>query len=199
MCAAPALVGHTGVVTEHIDPRVVRTRARVLSIVRDILASDGPMAVTHSSVARRAGVGRQTVYNHWPTREALVVEATLEGYEGGYPETVDSVAEAIRQWLSSLGGAMSDHARIAALAGVISFAFHDEDSCRSLEELSRDRLDAFNQVLLPFGVRCSGDDYARIVGPVFYQLLVARQPVTSALIEATANSIEAVLDPQGSD
>lgn len=182
-----------------MDPRVARTRERVLSAVRELLVADGPMAVTHSAVARSAGVGRQTVYNHWPSREALVVDATLEGYEGGYPEAVVSLADAIRQWLSSLGGAMADPERIAALANLISFAFHDENSRRSLRDLGRDRLDAFNELVAPLGAACSGEDYARIVGPVFYQLLVARAPVTQSLIEATIASIESAGGLSGND
>ncbi|HEX6388916.1 MAG TPA: TetR/AcrR family transcriptional regulator [Solirubrobacteraceae bacterium] len=60
------------------DPRITRTRAAVLRATRELMASDGPEAVTFQEVARRAGVGRATLYRHWPHPDDLVFEALAE-------------------------------------------------------------------------------------------------------------------------
>ena len=50
-------------------------RRRVLRAALDVLADDGMPGFTVESVARRAGASRATVYRHWPTSSALLVDA----------------------------------------------------------------------------------------------------------------------------
>ncbi len=49
--------------TVHVDPRVTRTREKVLEVVRSILDEGGPTSVTYSAVAKTAGVGRPMLVN----------------------------------------------------------------------------------------------------------------------------------------
>jgi AcrR family transcriptional regulator len=58
-----------------VDPRVTRTRARVSDAVAAIFEEDGAAELTHQRVAMRAGVGRATVYRHWPRSVDLLAEA----------------------------------------------------------------------------------------------------------------------------
>lgn len=55
-----------------ISPRVQRTRARALAAARQILLDEGWDALTQQRVADLAGIGRATVYRHWPDRVALL-------------------------------------------------------------------------------------------------------------------------------
>lgn len=48
-----------------------RNRARLLQVAREAPAEDG--AASLNSIARSAGVGPETVYLHFPSREALVL------------------------------------------------------------------------------------------------------------------------------
>lgn len=48
------------------DPRMLRSREAMLSAASDLLTEGGLEAITHKAVAARAGVGRATVYRHWP-------------------------------------------------------------------------------------------------------------------------------------
>ena len=77
MPAAPSSA-HTGARHERLDPRVSATRARVLAAVGELLEHGGVTDVTHASVARVAGVGRATVYRHWPMLDSLLVDAVEE-------------------------------------------------------------------------------------------------------------------------
>jgi AcrR family transcriptional regulator len=54
------------------DPRIERTRAKVLAAARALLVAEGLDAITHLRVAEAAGVGRRTTYRHWPTTTALL-------------------------------------------------------------------------------------------------------------------------------
>ncbi|MEO1064081.1 MAG: TetR/AcrR family transcriptional regulator [Actinomycetota bacterium] len=54
------------------DPRVVHTHALVGEAVRALLVEEGWDAITHQRVAARSGLGRNTVYRHFPDRLALL-------------------------------------------------------------------------------------------------------------------------------
>ena len=60
---------------EDAGVRVTASRAAALAAAQTLLQQQGPAAVTHQRVAVAAGVGRATVYRHWPKPEALLHEA----------------------------------------------------------------------------------------------------------------------------
>jgi len=57
------------------DPRVERTRRAALEGALDELAEHGYGAFTIEGVARRAGVGKATIYRHWDGKLDLLQEA----------------------------------------------------------------------------------------------------------------------------
>jgi AcrR family transcriptional regulator len=57
------------------DARVSRTRAAVADAVASLFEEEGALGLTHQRVATRAGVGRATVYRHWPKAVDLMTEA----------------------------------------------------------------------------------------------------------------------------
>jgi AcrR family transcriptional regulator len=50
-------------------------RRRVLAAALEVLAEDGMPGFTVESVARRAGASKATLYRHWPSASALLVDA----------------------------------------------------------------------------------------------------------------------------
>lgn len=54
-----------------------RNRTRILEAARQVFADEGP-AARMSAVARRAGVAVGTLYNHYPTKEALLGAAIAD-------------------------------------------------------------------------------------------------------------------------
>ncbi|WP_225724971.1 MULTISPECIES: TetR/AcrR family transcriptional regulator [unclassified Nocardia] len=60
------------------DPRVVRSRQAALTAAQDLLAEYGWTGVTHVAVAARSGVGRTTLYRHWPDVAALIHDAIMQ-------------------------------------------------------------------------------------------------------------------------
>jgi AcrR family transcriptional regulator len=57
------------------DPRFLRSREAILAAARDLLLNHGPTAVTHTRIAEHSGIGRATVYRHWPRTDQLLAEA----------------------------------------------------------------------------------------------------------------------------
>ncbi|NNE10803.1 MAG: TetR/AcrR family transcriptional regulator [Ilumatobacter sp.] len=57
-----------------IDPRVARSRAKVLEAATALLVELGPRGVTVDAVSERSGVAKSTLYRHWPSRTDLLVD-----------------------------------------------------------------------------------------------------------------------------
>jgi AcrR family transcriptional regulator len=98
--------------TEAVDARILRTRAVVSDAMQSLFEEEGPAALTHQRVANRAGVGRATVYRHWPTTTDLLSE-TLARAEQPLLRSGDGP---LRDWLHrELLHAAADIARPSAL------------------------------------------------------------------------------------
>ena len=57
------------------DPRIERSRRVILEAVLEELGEVGYGALSIEAVAARAGVGKSTIYRHWPGKLALVEDA----------------------------------------------------------------------------------------------------------------------------
>ena len=166
------------------NPRVQRTHDRILAAARKLLAESGPAGLTYSVLAERAGVTRQTLYRHWPTRDALLVDLILVGPGDGYPEPGTDPGAVATAWLANLRDALRDPARRAAVLGVTAQADADPDSARAMVDLTADRLDALNELLKPSGVQVEPDEYALIYGPVLARIFFERAEATDDFIAA---------------
>jgi AcrR family transcriptional regulator len=179
------------------NPRVQRTRGRVLAIARELLPEAGPAGLTYSLLADRAGVTRQTLYRHWPNREALLVDLILEGPETGYPEPGTDLRTVATAWLTSLRAGMDDRARRTAVLAVTAQADTDPASAETLVRISADRLAAFNELLKPSGQQITADEYTLLAGPVLSQLFFERRDVTDDFIDAVVTQWLAAQDLTG--
>jgi TetR/AcrR family transcriptional regulator, regulator of autoinduction and epiphytic fitness len=69
-----------------IDPRIERSQQLILKAALDELGDAGYGAFTIESVAARAGVGKSTIYRHWPDKLALIADAFLTFHEQQGPD-----------------------------------------------------------------------------------------------------------------
>jgi AcrR family transcriptional regulator len=56
-------------------PRRAEAREIILDATLELLAERGFQATTMDAIAERAGVGKNTIYRRWPTKDDLVVDA----------------------------------------------------------------------------------------------------------------------------
>jgi TetR/AcrR family transcriptional regulator of autoinduction and epiphytic fitness len=88
-----------------IDPRIERSRQVILQAALDELGEVGYGRFRIESVAGRAGVGKSTIYRHWPDKLALIADAfetfhvqMVPNTQGGPPrERVDSLVRHVAQ------------------------------------------------------------------------------------------------------
>lgn len=111
------------------DPRVRRTRERALRAARELLIAAGVEAVTHLSVAERSGVGRATLYRHWPDRTELLVDTMSYLVTRGPDPSITEPAQRVLERLRLLRDDMAGDAALAIVTLVAqsqhSDAFHE--------------------------------------------------------------------------
>jgi AcrR family transcriptional regulator len=164
------------------NPRVQRTRARILAVARELLPEVGLTGLTTALLAERAGVTRQTLYRHWPSRTALLFDLTLQGPDVGYPEPGTDVRTVATAWLISLRAGISVPATRTAALAMAAEADHDPDSAQALQRIVEDRLAALNELLEPSGLQITAEQYALLYGPLFARLFFDRAEATDDFI-----------------
>ncbi|EST18463.1 TetR/AcrR family transcriptional regulator [Streptomyces roseochromogenus] len=180
------------------NPRVQRTRARILTVARELLPEVGPTGLTYALLAERADVTRQTLYRHWANRAALLFDLILEGPDlGDYPEPGSDVRAVATAWLKSLRNGISDPAIRTAVLAVTAQADHDPDSAHALARIGQDRHAALNKLLEPSGVQINDDEYTMLYGPVLARLFLDRGQVTDTFIDAVVTQWLTTLERSG--
>lgn len=168
-----------------VDPRVERSRRLICEAAIVELAEVGYGAMTIESIARRAGVGKATVYRHWTGKLDLLESAlTSITTEIVIPET-GTARERIRAVLIWLAEYLEDETSpsSACLPALVSAAQYDEAVRNSHRRFSAER----RQVLIDVidDGKSSGDIDTQIdsellaetlVGPLFYGRLFSGTP-----------------------
>ena len=81
-------------------PRNPAKDVAVLQATRDLLVEVGYQGTTVMAIARRAGVGAPTIYRRWPTKEALVEDATFgHPQPAPVPQPTGDLQTDLRAWV----------------------------------------------------------------------------------------------------
>ncbi|MER7827698.1 TetR/AcrR family transcriptional regulator [Streptomyces sp. NPDC096097] len=176
------------------NPRVQRTRARILVVARDLLPEVGITGLTYALLAERAGVTRQTMYRHWPNRAALLSDLTLQGPDLGYPTPGTDVRTVATAWLVSLRAGITDPATRTAALAMAAQADHDPDSAQALQRIVEDRHAALNELLQPSGIEITAEQYTLLYGPLLARLFFDRAEATDDFIDTTVAQWLTTLD-----
>ncbi len=96
------------------DPRAARSREAILAAAFDLLAREGPGAITHQRVAQQAGVGRATVYRHWAAPEDLLRDVLFSAELPFFA----TPALPLRSWLRAELRQLADELALPAVASL---------------------------------------------------------------------------------
>lgn len=85
----------------------LKNRETILQVAHDTLAATPDASL--NSIAKRAGVGPGTLYRHFPTRVALILEVhrhDIGRLVASVPELLDTLSplDALRRWFTDLTG-----------------------------------------------------------------------------------------------
>lgn len=159
-----------------------------------LLKEGGPEAVTHSAVAECSGIGRTTLYRHWPNRGALMIDvlATLQA-EWVSALTDDPRVDLIAA-LTSMVEMLAEQQTCIRMLTLMERAQHDDqaaDTLRRMESGSPIRVVLMRGIesgLLPANLDIDAA-LSQLIGPVLHARLVARRDVSAGEIERLADQI----------
>lgn len=115
---------------QDLDPRIARSRRVVLSAALDELAEVGYGGMTIESIARRAGVGKATIYRHWDGKLDVVGDALETLKRPIDPPQEGTVHDRVRVVLRILAATVTDSRWAACMPAIIDAAARD-DAVRS--------------------------------------------------------------------
>lgn len=109
------------------DPRIGRSRQVVRQAVMEQLAEVGYGALTIEAVARRAGVGKSTIYRLWGTRVALIADAFEHAHQQAVPVvTVETHRERVIHLVEHVAEVAAHPLFSRCISALIEGAEHDE-------------------------------------------------------------------------
>ena len=174
------------------DPRVTRSREAILAAARELLVQEGPAAVTHQHVAARAGVGRATVYRHWPQPGTLLGDAMAGVRMPFFREPVPPLRPWLKQQLRSLADEL-DLPDVRAVTAALVQGATDAGRREHLTEAIGRRLGAAlakaeetGELRLAVDPR---DAAALVIGPLFYRSMLESGPVSEVMIDRLVDTL----------
>ena len=117
------------------DPRARRSRAAALIAATELLVEGGPERVTHAAVAQRAGVGRATIYRHWPDQQTLLFDALANDVRPVLTFDDGRVRDQLVTQLIQMAGWLNQPVAVSVIATVVERAERDDDVRRIRDEM----------------------------------------------------------------
>lgn len=184
------------------EDRSARARLAIVEATAALVAEGGLAGFSMDEVARRAGVGKATIYRHWRSRGELLVDvcSTL-GEPIPLPDTGD-VRRDVVVALTALQRKLTSPTVGPVIAALIEGAEHDSELRRLREATSRQRRQVL-EVLLRRGVErgelAPDVDTAvlaeLLVAPLFYRRFVSRGRLDRHLVDAVVATVLPMREP----
>ncbi len=171
------------------NARVQRSRARIVEASIDLIVEDGAHALTVDAIAERSGVAKSTLYRHWRSIDALV----LEVFRAAVPPTLEpdpsaSFDEALHQLVATVAESLADARYVRLLPDLLALRSQYPE-LGELADRDRAKKEANLAAILAMGAaegRVPADLDVRTVASVLLG------PMTSCALFGETERIEAV-------
>lgn len=182
--------------TGDVDVRVRHSKEVVMATTYELLSEEGLAGVTVDAVARRSGVAKTTIYRHWPSREALLLDACAQmgphfdiPDTGSFPNDLRALAQRVVEQL--LAGPYA-----AILLSLMDAAERNPDLAALLAAAQTKLVEAVRTISARARVRGElrrlpdpSDVAALIVGPLLYRRLFSHEPLSEGLFNLVVNNV----------
>lgn len=170
--------------------RVVRSKERVLATTIELLYEAG-LSLSVDEVSRRSGVAKTTIYRHWPTRAALVLEACAKLTPEPQVPDHGSFAQDVSDLVETLAELLNTARWTAVLPSIVDAAERDAELAQVLGQIQRGHAAPFREVIRRAQRRGElakeidpGTMTATLLGPLFYRRWFSREPIGKAFTQA---------------
>lgn len=155
------------------------------------LSQNGLSGFSIDELTKASGVSKTTIYRHWPTRAALIIDACSRlGEEIDPPETGD-VGRDLAVLLDAMVEQLQGAGWSVVYPSIVEAAERDPAIAGMQQDLQRKFMGPFVAVIenakargeLPSSAQPS-DVIAAIVGPLFYRRWFSREPIDTAVVRS---------------
>lgn len=179
--------------------RTARVRAAVLGAAGDALAQGGLAQLDLAEVARRAEVGKTTVYRRWGTPAGLVADLLADMAEQSLPRTeTGTLLGDLRANARLVQRTLADARQGALFKAVIAAATCDEQTAAALHRFYETRVEEWApcvQQAVERGELAEGTDTREVIravsAPLYYRLLTTAAPLDEAAADRAAEAAAA--------
>ena len=189
--AVPELCEEEAMAEGYQNKRVERSKAAVLEETYRQLTKGGLGGVSIDDVSRASGVAKTTIYRHWPSRSALLVDACSRMGGAQPAPSLGSLGDD----LSALCRNVAEQLRTAAWTGVlpsiIDAAERDEEIAAMHSAMHHGNVAPFHAAVGAARERgevssdtTSADLVAMTLGPLFYRRWFSKEPIDDRFVDA---------------
>ncbi|CAG6394419.1 TetR/AcrR family transcriptional regulator C-terminal ligand-binding domain-containing protein [Streptomyces cocklensis] len=203
MSTSSAAYGPQGPPGRGPDPRAARSRAAALTAAQELLVEQGWAAVTHVAVAARSGVGRTTLYRHWPDTSGMLRDAIVQRIQAAHITPSGDLRADLVGELDALRRLLHDPVSEHGMRAVIERAGADPEFAALKQELYAAGSRVQREILeraraageLPSGLDV---DLAidRLAGPLVYRRLLAGGAFGTDVVRAVVDGFLAAESPR---
>ena len=160
------------------------------------LSQGGISGVSIDAISRQSGVSKTTIYRHWPSRSALLLDACASfGTPATIPNT-GSLRGDLLTLLMSLASALDGTTWSKAYPSILDAAERDPEIAAVQNQLHRSFMATFEAVIERAKAsgdpslrrRGTGDIVAGLVGPLFFRRWFSREPIDAPFVTAVVDN-----------
>ncbi|CAM5731477.1 TetR/AcrR family transcriptional regulator [Streptomyces fumanus] len=179
--------------------RTARVRAAVLRAAGDALAEHGFAGLDLADVARRAEVGRTTVYRRWGTVTGLVADLLVDMAEQSLPRTeTGTLLGDLKANARLVRRTLADPRQGALFKAVIAAAVCEPRTAEALHRFYETRVEEWAPCVrqaVERGELPAGTDAHEVIravsAPLYYRLLTSGLPLDEAAADRAAEAAAA--------
>jgi AcrR family transcriptional regulator len=177
-----------------------RAKQRVLAAALEVLAEQGLAGFNMESVARRAGAGKATLYRHWASPSALLIDAMDAQFRPFSGVSTGDLRADLTTLLSNAVSLFNDTPFPRLMAAFIDAAERDPSLARLHAEITDRRREPVLEVLgeaVQRGEVAPDADLELIVdlltAPFFYRRFIAHRPIPPTMPAQVVDQVLAAL------
>lgn len=177
------------------DKRVERSKAAVLAETYRQLTHSGISGVSIDEVSRVSGVSKTTIYRHWPSRSALLIDACSRLGNASLPPDTGTLRADLHALVTNLAEQLQSAAWASVYPSVIDAAERDPEIAAMQSALHKSFMAPFHAVVERAKAKGeiqrdkpAADLIAAVVGPIFYRRWFSKEAIDGRFAEATIDA-----------